>query len=333
MDERLEQLTSWLRSRLGPFDIAPASADASFRRYFRVRSGSGTFVAMDAPPKQEDCGPFIHVAERFAEIGLHVPELVDRNLEQGFLLMSDLGDVQYGAALNSDTVDRLYGDAMDALLTLQCGERDENEFPPYDGALLSRELGLFDEWLLSRHLGFHLTPTGRQSLERCYEILCQAALSQPRVWVHRDFHSRNLMVVAQGNPGVLDFQDAVVGPITYDLVSLLRDCYVRWPSARVYDWMEWHRKRLLSRGVAGIDNGAEFRRWFDLMGIQRHLKASGIFARLYHRDGKSGYLRDLPRTVGYIAEVAQQYRELEPLANLVHTQALPKLERAVSCAR
>ncbi len=333
MDERLEQLTSWLRPRLGRFDIAPASADASFRRYFRVQSPSGTFIAMDAPPPQEDCRPFVHVAERFAKIGLHVPELVDRNLEQGFLLMSDLGDVQYGSALGSDTVDRLYSDAMDALLTLQCGERDEREFPPYDKALLSRELSLFDEWLLSRHLGLDLTPSDRQSLATCYEILCQAALSQPRVWVHRDFHSRNLMVVSERNPGVLDFQDAVVGPVTYDLVSLLRDCYVRWPSARVYDWMESHRKGLLSRGVAAVGDAAEFRRWFDLMGIQRHLKASGIFARLYHRDGKPGYLLDLPRTVGYIAEVAQSYRELEPLASLVQSQVQPRLERAVSCAR
>lgn len=333
MDPRLTQLTSWLRGKLGRFEIAPASADASFRRYFRVRTDAGTWIAMDAPPEREDCGPFVHVAERFAETGLHVPDLLERDLDQGFLLLSDLGDLQYAAALTDETVDRLYADALDALLVLQSGERSQTEFPAYDEPLLSREMGLFGDWLLTRHLGLDLSDDDLQTLAQSRRDLCRAALDQPRVWVHRDYHSRNLMVVAGNGPGILDFQDAVVGPITYDLVSLLRDCYVRWPTERVYDWVEGHRIRLLARGVAEVGNAARFRRWFDLMGVQRHLKASGIFARLYHRDGKSAYLPDIPRTVGYIAEVAPGYPELDGLARLIESRVLPRLEDAVPCGR
>lgn len=328
MDARLDELQVWLRNVAGlkQFTIAPASNDASFRRYFRVRYGASSLIAMDAPPdKEEDCAPFVAIARAMAEMGLNVPRLHGGDLARGFLLLSDLGAVHYLAALNESTVEVLYGDAMRALRRLQAAPTAQANLPPYDRALLLREMGLFPEWFLGHHLGVTLDERWQSALETGFSYLAERALAQPRVWVHRDYHSRNLMVTDTGNPGVLDFQDAVLGPLTYDLVSLLRDCYIRWPRERVVGWANAYLAELHASGLFREVTPREFIEWFDLMGVQRHLKAIGIFARLNHRDGKSGYLGDIPRTLGYVMEVAADYGPLRPLDTLLRTEVAPNL--------
>jgi aminoglycoside/choline kinase family phosphotransferase len=330
MPERLEQLQRWLTRdlRISRFDIAPASSDASFRRYFRVRWDAQTRIVMDAPPAHEDCRPYIAIARALHDAGLNVPQVLEADLEQGFLLLSDLGSVQYLDALNDAGVERLYGDALDALLALQTHPdvARQAHLPPYTQALLMREMHLFRDWLLARHLQITLDDTQLQTLERVFTRLAHSALQQPQVPVHRDYHSRNLMVTQNNNPGILDFQDAVVGPVTYDVVSLLRDCYIAWPAPRVHDWMEYYRRRAHKAGLLAQDNAAQFARWFDWMGVQRHLKAAGIFARLNHRDGKPGFLKDIPRTLNYIVEVSARYEELLWLYELLRNRVLPKLQ-------
>ncbi len=245
MPDRFSQLAHWLKETCGLRDLAltPASEDASFRRYFRVeRAGQAPLIAMDAPPDKEDSRPFVEVAGRLSDAGLHVPKIHAQDLGQGFLLLEDLGSTSYLQALNAESVDRLYGDAMQALLTLQ-QKAPTAGLPPYDRALLMREMQLFPDWLLERHLGLTLTEGERQMLDETFELLVESALEQPVVCVHRDFHSRNLMVVDDNNPGIIDFQDAVAGPITYDLVSLLRDCYISWPTDRVGAWVEGFREQ------------------------------------------------------------------------------------------
>lgn len=319
-DPRLQKLQTWLRATLGRADygLAPASADASFRRYFRVSVDRATYIVMDAPPDKEPVAPYIAVATRLERLGLNVPHITAQDLGQGFLLLSDLGNQTYLQALSADTVERLYGDALAALVTLQTGIFEDSEFlPPYDRELLMREMEIFRTWYLGRHLGRTLTPAQDAALTDAFAALAEAALAQTQVWVHRDYHSRNLMVTAQHNPGILDFQDAVRGPITYDLVSLLRDCYIAWPRSRVENWVKSYRQLALQKGLPANEDANEFLRWFDLMGVQRHLKATGIFARLYHRDGKPGYLPDIPRTLGYVREVSARYGELSGLAQLL----------------
>ena len=318
MSQRLELLHRWLQHDLGlpAYELTTASSDASFRRYFRVAFNGESRIVMDAPPEREDIRPFVQIGRMLLEIGLNVPRIEAENIAQGFLLLSDLGQQQYLDVLNETTVERLYGDAQGALLTLQaCGPQEE-ALPPYDEGLLLREMELFREWYLGRHLGLELGPSEQQVLDRAFYLLADSALAQPRAAVHRDFHSRNLMV-APHNPGILDFQDAVYGPVTYDLVSLLRDCYISWPRQRVEGWALGYHDLALESGILRARDEERFLRWFDWMGVQRHLKASGIFARLNHRDGKSGYLKDIPRTVGYIREVAARYRELGDLATLL----------------
>jgi aminoglycoside/choline kinase family phosphotransferase len=234
----------------------------------------------------------------------------------GFLLLTDLGSEQYLPALNADSVGRLYGDAMGALLTLQACGPQRDELPPYDEALLLREMELFREWYLGRHLGLALSAGEQRMLDETFRRLAQSALEQPQVAVHRDYHSRNLMV-APHNPGILDFQDAVFGPVTYDLVSLLRDCYIAWPREQVEAWALGYQELAIDCGILRLRDEERFLRWFDWMGVQRHLKASGIFARLNHRDGKPGYLKDIPRTLGYVREVAGRYPELAGLGEMV----------------
>lgn len=319
MDARLKQLKDWLRNevRIGRFDIAPASADASFRRYFRVTYDGKSAIAMDAPPDKEDNAKYIRLAQLLQRIGVHVPEIITADLAQGFLLITDLGNTQYLGELNDGSVERLYGDALRTLLTLQTTTLDDiRVLPPYDDALLTRELGIFDEWYLGKHRGIVLSDAQRAVLHAAYDALKRSALEQPRVCVHRDFHSRNLMVTPQRNPGVLDFQDAVYGPITYDLVSLLRDCYIAWPRAQVERWAQQHRAQLQNANIV-VGDEQQFQRWFDLMGTQRHLKAIGIFARLNHRDGKPGYLKDIPRTLSYVMDVASRYSELREFYQLL----------------
>jgi aminoglycoside/choline kinase family phosphotransferase len=328
MTDRYQQLLAWARGVLGTaaFDIRPASSDASFRRYWRVFHDGVTRIIMDAPPDKEDCGPFIDISRRLLSAGLNAPEVLAEDLDNGFLLLTDLGTELYLDCLSGDNVDRLYGDAIERLLVMQRRAQVER-LPPYDRDLLMREMALFRDWLVARELNLELKPAQEEMLDGAFRWLADAALSQPQVFVHRDYHSRNLLRTQDNNPGILDFQDAVLGPVTYDLVSLLRDCYVRWEPARIGDWaLGYHRHACESGLLPGVTS-AEFIRWFDLMGVQRHLKASGIFARLWRRDGKPGYLKDVPRTLNYILEVGPRYPELLPLHEFIRGQVVPALER------
>lgn len=326
-DHRLMALTTWLKSHLtsAPFAIEPASVDASFRRYFRVTMDASSWIAMDAPPQQENSEPFVRVAKGMAELGLNVPQVFEKNLDEGFLLLTDFGNEPYLDRLNAQNADELYGAACQSLLHLHRSRTNPVSLPDYDEALLMQEMALFDDWLVGEHLGINLSTSDRSKLRGCFRILAQSALEQPQVWVHRDFHSRNLMVTDDRNPGVIDFQDAVIGPITYDLVSLLRDCYIAWPQQRVEGWVTRYFEQLRLHQLLDADITLnQFMRWFDLMGVQRHLKASGIFARLSHRDGKHGYLNDVPQTLAYIKQVSTHYPELDFLHRLVSQQILPR---------
>ena len=320
MGERSERLREWAEQQLGGSNIAltPASGDASFRRYFRVQHRGESYILMDAPPGKEDCGPFVRISRMLLELGLHVPQILAEDTSQGFLLLSDLGNRLYLDELDESSVDRLYGDALSALATLQsCGPAGDS-LPAYDRKLLLTEMSLFTDWLLRTHLEMTLDAGERERLQEEFEVLVANALEQPAVCVHRDFHSRNLMISNYHNPGILDYQDAVVGPVSYDLVSLLRDCYISWPRERVEAWVLGYYELAQQMGILrpGDVDEAGFLRWFDLMGVQRHLKAAGIFARLNHRDGKPGYLADIPRTLGYVQEVCSRYPELANLGRI-----------------
>jgi len=333
-DARLALLREWLagltgRHALRVETIRPASNDASFRRYFRIDTAAGSLIAMDAPPPQEDCRPFVHAAEVFAAAGLRVPAVLEADLPRGFLLLEDFGGEtlldRLGRAGPPDDagIERLYRGATGALIPMQAASRP-GVFPDYDRALLERELMLYPDWYLARHRGVALADTDRNALRAAFDALLANNLGQSRVFVHRDYHSRNLMVlpgagadVDAPTPGVLDFQDAVYGPITYDLVSLLRDAYVAWPEERQIDWAIrwWEAARRHGLPVPG-DFG-DFWRDFEWMGLQRHLKVLGIFARLHHRDGKDRYLADMPRVLASAIEVAGRYDAFGALARLI----------------
>lgn len=315
--DRAELLENWLKQQFPgmPHSLAPASADASFRRYFRVFLADRTLIAMDAPPQHEDCGPFLRVANLLREAGVHVPEVLAQNLELGFLLLSDLGSTPYLKALDAGSADRLYRDAVAALLRIQLASR-EGVLPDYDEALLLREMRLFTEWYVARHLQAGLTASQAETLEEMFALLNRNILAQGQVFVHRDFHSRNLMV-AEPNPGVLDFQDAVCGAVTYDLVSLFKDAYVSWEEEQVLDWVIRYWEQAKAAGLPVAHGFAEFYRDFEWMGVQRHLKVLGIFARLCHRDGKVGYLKDMPMVMDYLRRTCWRYRELSPLLRLL----------------
>jgi aminoglycoside/choline kinase family phosphotransferase len=328
--ERLKLLKDWIENELNfsEYTLNPASADASFRRYFRVAHAGDSYVVMDAPPDKEDSRPFVRISAMFFDLGLNVPEVIDEDPRQGFLLLSDLGSTPYLDVLSEATVERLYGDALGALAIIQACIPADNALPAYDRTLLLNEMALCREWLIGKHLGVTLDPAQDDVLDAAFALLVDNALQQPQVCVHRDYHSRNLMLTDSNNPGILDFQDAVIGPVTYDLVSLLRDCYIAWPRARVEDWALGYHDLALQSGILreGHDDPQHFLRWFDLMGMQRHLKAAGIFARLNHRDGKSGYLQDIPRTLGYVVEVAARYSELSPFGDFIKTGVLDRLD-------
>jgi N-acetylmuramate 1-kinase len=315
-DTRLEELHQWVERRVGAeaFTMAPASADASFRRYFRISSGAQSWIAMDAPPEREDCRPFVRAAALMRGAGVHVPEILAEDLERGFLLLTDLGTTTYLQALDDANADELFRDAVDALLRLQGASRP-GVLPKYSEALLRREIDLFPEWYIGRHLGVTLRAAQRDALARVVDRVIAASLAQPAVWVHRDFMPRNLMVT-QPNPGVLDFQDAVYGPITYDLVSLFRDAFVSWDEDRVLDWTVRYWEAAQRAGLPVSRDFGAFYRDFEWMGLQRHLKVMGIFARIHYRDGKPGYLDDTPRFVNYARAVAARYDELRPLTGL-----------------
>lgn len=333
MPERLTRLTGWIQRALGPGEcsLEPASDDASFRRYWRVARAGKNYILMDAPAVAEDIERFVRIAARLRSLGLNAPEVYAEEPAQGLLLLSDLGTRSYLDVLDEDNVDRLYGDALAALAVIQaCGSTDG--LPAYDGPFLRREMELFREWLLVKYLGLTLSDADEETLELGFDLLVASALEQPRVCVHRDYHSRNLMVTAPPLPGILDFQDAVAGPVTYDPVSLLRDCYVAWPRKRVDDWARGYASLAVQSGILRREEEERFMPWFDLMGVQRHLKASGIFARLKIRDDKPGYLAHIPRTLGYVLDIATAYRELEPLAELIRRRVLPGL-RALDPAK
>jgi aminoglycoside/choline kinase family phosphotransferase len=316
-DSRLEMLTRWVTEDLGFGDasIAPASADASFRRYFRVTRGRDTYIVMDAPPDKEDLAPFLKVGRILSDIGVNAPAVLARDNVRGLLLLTDLGTELYLDALNdAAAADPLYRDALRALREIQTADATLGAtLPRYDQALLIREMELMPEWFLQRHLGLTPSTDERRMLQALFDVLTHSAAEQPAVIVHRDYHSRNLLVTADHNPGILDFQDAVWGPVTYDVVSLLKDCYVAWPPARVREWVLGYRESLLERGFAA-GSAAQFLKWFDLIGLQRHIKVLGIFARLYYRDGKPGYLKDLPRVLDYTRAAAAAYAETAPFA-------------------
>jgi len=344
--QRLQQLTQWLHSQFpdSSFELAPASADASFRRYFRATFADGqTRVVMDAPPQHENCRPFLHIGKLFEDAGTHVPHVYAQDLEQGFLLLSDLGNTTYLQALekNPDNARNLYGAATDALIHIQLASR-EHELPPYDEALLMREMRLFPDWYIAKHLNYTLDEKQSAKLETVFQRIIQNNLAQPRVYVHRDYHSRNLMVtepngharfphpnlppVGEGtnekdnflfSPGILDFQDAVYGPITYDLASLFKDAYIRWEEEQVIDWLIRYWEKARKAGLPVHQDFADLYRDYEWMGVQRHIKVLGIFARLYHRDGKEGYLKDMPLVMDYLRRACARYIDLKPLLNLL----------------
>ena len=326
MAERLNLLQQWLREDLGlaGFTVTPASEDASFRRYFRVSWEGNTAIVMDAPPDKEDCSAFIDITARLLQCEVNVPDIRESNLELGFLLIDDLGTDLYLDVLNQDNATGLYTDAIDSLVRFQ-DRAVTGGLPPYDEKLLRQEMSLFSDWLVGRHLHIDITAAMERSLADIFTLLVDNALQQPRVFVHRDYHSRNLML-NQNNPGIVDYQDAVYGPVTYDLVSLLKDCYIKWPQDMMLAWLEEFRDKC--RVAPAVNAGTEqLQRWFDLMGVQRHLKASGIFARLLHRDNKPGFVGDIPRTLSYIIELESDYPELLPLTGFIREQVLPALEQ------
>lgn len=351
MNERFQQMMDWLESlpQLQDKSVTkpvPASSDASFRRYFRIEvqdlkqseqstsDNALSYIIMDAPVEHEDCRPFIKVAQELRKMGLNVPEVVAQNLTQGFLLLSDLGNVTYLSVLqqvqtgsaSEEMADKLYGDALNALSNLQInGSKAAAKLPAYDEKLLYTEMNLFSDWLLNTHLDIGMTATEKYDWQQTQKLLADSALKQPKTYVHRDYHSRNLMVTGQDNPGVLDFQDAVRGALTYDAVSLLRDCYIAWPQDQVTEWQRQYFLALCEKNMVNKFEWQAFVKAMDFIGVQRHLKASGIFARLYHRDGKDGYLNDIPMTLNYIQQVGQQYPELHSLVKLVENRVLKQL--------
>jgi len=331
MDQRFDAIRAWLGEILSGerLEMVAASKDASFRRYFRVfgMADQKSLIVMDAPPTQEDSRPFVRVAESLHKAGVNVPEVLAADLRQGFLLLSDLGSVHYLQALaenrhHEDYVHWLYGDAMGALLAIQaCASCDG--LPVYDDQRLRDEMNLFPDWFLTHHLEITVTDPTRAILDDAFDFLQRVAAEQPRVFVHRDYHSRNLMLSKYQNPGILDFQDAVCGPITYDLLSLLKDVYINWPPSQVDNWVLGYRNLAIQHGIltSDVEEGT-WLRWFHLMGVQRHLKVAGIFARLYYRDGKPGYLADIPLTLDYLTSACARYPELAALSGLLDELAL-----------
>ncbi len=327
LDNRQQQLEDWLSPVLNnhynkaDFKLTTASADASFRRYFRVHLGDKTLIAMDAPPPQENCAPFVHVAGLLCEAGLNAPKVLAQDLERGYLLLTDLGDTTYLSKLNPDNAASLYHDANMALIKMQLASK-QGELPDYDEALLTREMLLFPDWYIAKHLNVTLDDKQQAVLQNTFQLLNRNILAQGQVYVHRDYHSRNLMVCSGEtgeNPGVLDFQDAVYGAITYDLVSLLKDAYIEWDEELIIDWAVRYWQEAKKAGLPIPVDFSEFYRDFEYMGAQRHIKVLGIFARLYHRDGKDGYLKDMPLVMRYLRKVCERYVELRPMLRLLDT--------------
>lgn len=323
VNTRLDALAAWAARTLGSglLELEPLCSDAGTRRYFRIRSAPTPCLAVEFPAGREELARYVRIAERLRTLGLNVPEILGSDPQQGFLLVSDLGERLYLDELRGETVERLYGDALGALVTLQTGTftevPGERFLPDYGETLLRSELQVFREWYVARHLGLILNGSEEQALADVFGFLVRSAREQPQVWTHRDFHSRNLLVTGRNNPGIVDFQDAVLGPATYDLVSLLRDCYIAWPREQVEEWVKGYHDLCIQSGIPVCEDDWRFLRWFDLMGVQRHLKAVGIFARLAQREGRPSYLAEIPRTLGYASDVSARYAELAPLARFL----------------
>lgn len=335
-DARLALLNDWLTRELRlPLErLAPASSDASFRRYFRATCAAASYIVMDAPPEQEDVRPYLKVSGLLEPLGVHVPHVFERDVARGLLLLEDLGTSLFLERLSAgDDPEPLYAQALEALLTIQVqGRAAAAELAPYDARELQREMRLMPEWFLARHL--QVIPGAAQValLERTFAWLVEAALEQPQVLVHRDYHSRNLLVLAARSPGVIDFQDAVRGALGYDLVSLLKDCYIEWPRARIERWVEGYGARLRAAGVLDAAQAARLLRWVDLAGVQRHIKVLGIFCRLWYRDGKAGYLADLPRTLNYVRDACTRYAELAEFGAFLERHVSGRLAAANAAA-
>ena len=320
LDSRLAQLHEWIKENLGniEYSLTPVSGDASFRRYFRFISNEQQFIAVDSPPEKESNDAFVNVTHLLEAEGLPVPHIHYSSLDFGYFLLSDLGDTLLLDELNEQNADELYGKALDALQIIQ--QTSAASLPPYNEQLLLQEMELFREWFLAKHLSIKLSEDENQVLDDSFRNLAESALKQPQVFVHRDFHSRNLMHIEGKHPGIIDYQDAVLGPITYDLVSLLRDCYIAWSSEKITELAKNFYKNNIENNPAINTNEKLFMKWFDLMGIQRHLKARGIFSRLNHRDNKPNYLKDIPRTLSHIRAVAGNYPETKALFDLINSK-------------
>lgn len=316
-DKRLNQLEEWVKDTLGvtTFSLEAVSGDASFRRYFRYQSNNTQYIAVDAPPSKENNNSFVNVTHLLESEGLPVPHIFYSSIDFGFFLLDDFGDTLYLNILNINNAEALYKNALDALLAIQ--KIPTNSLPIYNYNLLLNEMELFREWFLQQHLSLSLNDDENYLLSKTFKFLSKNALIQPQVFVHRDYHSRNLMKIKNKFPGIIDYQDAVCGAITYDLVSLLRDCYIKWPQYKVEAWALAYRDRIVSDNIIANIDDETFLRWFDLMGIQRHLKAIGIFSRLNIRDKKPNYLNDIPRTLEYIMTISPKYPETKNLAELI----------------
>ncbi len=323
-DPRADERTAWTRAALRDASAVPvrASTDAGFRSYWRVDAGDGTHIVMDSPPDQEDVRPWLRVRALLDAGGVRVPRLLAEDADAGFLLLEDLGADTYLHVINVDSADELFDDAVAQLLRLQAIPPPPG-MPSYDEPLLARELRLFDEWFCGRHLGMTLDCADMDALDATYRVLVDAALAQPQVLVHRDFMPRNLMPASHG-PALLDFQDAVRGPIAYDALSLFKDAFLSWPEERVDGWLDRYHARALDARLP-VPERLRFRRDADLIGVQRHLKVIGIFARLHHRDGKSKYLADVPRFFGYLDAVLPKYAELAPLHRFIEQKVKPAM--------
>jgi len=318
-DKRLDEIHHWLKTVFPStnYTVEPASNDASFRRYFRVTIQNNTWILMDAPPTQEDTRSFIEIGTFLYEHGVNVPKIYHRDTKAGFLLLSDFGYHPYLEQLNVHSADSLYKAAIDSLIKIQlCATQDIN-LPAYDNVLLQQEMNLFPDWFLDKHLNIAIP----EFLKTTFDYLISSALAQPQVIVHRDYHSRNLMHISDRSPGIIDFQDAVIGPISYDLVSLLRDCYIAWPEEKIHHWIDYYFSSAQQKGLLPDISIKQFKQWFDWMGLQRHIKVLGIFCRLNYRDGKTNYMNDLPLTLAYVRKTTAKYSEFSELSTFLQQQS------------
>jgi len=315
---RLDEIHHWLKTIFPTTDylLEPASNDASFRRYFRVTVNAKTWILMDAPPAQEDTKPFIQIGTFLSENGIHVPKIYQRETVAGLLLLSDFGSQPYLNKLNDHSADNLYKAAIDSLIDIQLCPTQDIDLPIYDTALLQQEMNLFPAWFLDKHLNIAIP----DFLQTIFEHLTASALAQPQVIVHRDYHSRNLMHTIENSPGIIDFQDAVIGAISYDLVSLLRDCYIAWPEEKINQWIHYYLSTAQQQGLLIDVSIEQFTQWFDWMGLQRHIKVLGIFCRLNYRDGKTNYMNDLPLTLAYVRKISAKYSEFSELSHFLQQQ-------------